>query len=67
MEYSEKNMSIISATFYGIIRSTMECNNCHKIKYSFVFSFLTLRVRGANGMQEGSILAGLVLARAGTG
>jgi ubiquitin C-terminal hydrolase len=34
-DYTEKNKSIISDTFYGIIRSTMKCNSCQKIKYSF--------------------------------
>ena len=34
-DYIEKNKSIISDTFYGIIRSTMKCNTCNKIKYSF--------------------------------
>jgi len=45
-EYSEKNMSIISATFYGIIRSTMECNSCHNIKYSFqTFNLLIFQLK----------------------
>ena len=45
-DYTEKNRSIISDTFYGIIRSTMMCNNCHRIRYSFqTFNFLIFQLK----------------------
>ena len=45
-DYTEKNKSIISDTFYGIIRSTMKCNNCGKIKYSFqTFNLLIFQLK----------------------
>ena len=45
-DYTEKNRSIISDTFYGIIRSTMKCNTCHRIRYSFqTFNFLIFQLK----------------------
>ena len=45
-DYTGKNRSIISDTFYGIIRSTMKCNNCKMIKYSFkTFNFLIFKLK----------------------
>jgi ubiquitin C-terminal hydrolase len=45
-DYTEKNKSIISDTFYGIIRSTMKCNSCKKIKYSFqTFNLLIFQLK----------------------
>ena len=34
-DYVSKNKSIVSETFYGIIRSIMKCNSCNVTKYSF--------------------------------
>jgi ubiquitin C-terminal hydrolase len=45
-DYTEKNRSIISDTFYGIIRSTMMCNACNQIKYSFqTFNLLIFQLK----------------------
>ena len=45
-DYSEKNKSIISDTFYGTICSTMKCNKCNKIKYSFqTFNLLIFQLK----------------------
>jgi ubiquitin C-terminal hydrolase len=45
-EYKEKNKSIISDTFYGIIRSTMKCNSCNKTKFSFqTFNLLIFQLK----------------------
>jgi ubiquitin C-terminal hydrolase len=45
-DYTEKNRSIISDTFYGIVRSTMKCNTCGKIKYSFqTFNLLIFQLK----------------------
>jgi ubiquitin C-terminal hydrolase len=45
-DYKEKNRSIISDTFYGIIRSTMMCNNCKRIKFSFqTFNLLIFQLK----------------------
>ena len=45
-EFSEKNKSIISDNFYGIIRSTMKCSSCCRIKYSFkTFNFLIFKLK----------------------
>ena len=47
--YKGKNKSIISDTFYGIIRSTMKCNYCGKVKYSFKSSnLLDFQFKNAN-------------------
>jgi len=45
-EYTKKNKSIISETFYGVIRSTMKCNSCYQIKYSFqTFNLLIFQLK----------------------
>ena len=45
-DYKEKNRSIISDTFYGTIRSTMKCNHCRKIKYTFqIFNLLIFQLK----------------------
>jgi len=45
-EFTEKNKSIISDTFYGFMRSTMKCSCCGIIKYSFkAFNFLFFKLR----------------------
>ena len=45
-DYTEKNRSIISDTFYGFIRSTMMCCSCCRIKYSFkTFNFLVFKLK----------------------
>ena len=45
-DYTEKNRSIISDTFYGIIRSTMMCNKCNRIKFSFqTFNLLIFQLK----------------------
>jgi ubiquitin C-terminal hydrolase len=45
-DYKEKNKSIIADIFFGIIRSTMKCNTCKKIKYSFqTFNLLIFQLK----------------------
>ena len=45
-DYTKKNKSIISVTFYGINRSTMKCNICNKTKYSFqTFNLLIFQLK----------------------
>ena len=52
-EYTEKNKSIISDTFYGIIRSTMKCNNCNQTKYSFqTFNLLIFQLKNVKEFNQ---------------
>jgi ubiquitin C-terminal hydrolase len=45
-DYKEKNKSIIADTFFGIIRSTMKCKTCQKIKFSFqTFNLLIFQLK----------------------
>jgi ubiquitin C-terminal hydrolase len=45
-DYIKKTKSIISDTFYGTIRSTMKCNHCRKIKYTFqIFNLLIFQLK----------------------
>jgi ubiquitin carboxyl-terminal hydrolase 20/33 len=45
-DYNLRNKSIISDTFYGITRTTMKCNSCARVKYSFqIFNLLTFQLR----------------------
>jgi len=45
-EYTIKNKSIISNIFYGVTRSTLKCNDCCQIKYSFqTFNYLIIKLK----------------------
>ena len=45
-DYSLRNNSIISDTFYGVNRSIMKCNNCGVTKYSFqAFNLLKFQLK----------------------
>jgi ubiquitin C-terminal hydrolase len=52
-EYTDKNKSIISDTFYGIIRSTMKCNSCNQTKYSFqTFNLLIFQLKNVKEFNQ---------------
>jgi ubiquitin C-terminal hydrolase len=58
-DYTEKNKSIISDTFYGIIRSTMKCNDCKRIKYSFqTFNLLIFQLKNVKEFKQKSQIEG---------
>jgi len=55
-DYTEKNRSIISDTFYGIIRSTMMCNTCKQIKYSFqTFNLLIFQLKNVKEYNQNTL------------
>jgi ubiquitin C-terminal hydrolase len=45
-DFTKKNKSIISDTFFGTIRCTEKCNNCNRKKYSFkTFNLLNFKLK----------------------
>ena len=55
-DYTEKNRSIISDTFYGTIRSTTKCNNCNQTKYSFqTFNLLIFQLKNVKEFKQKTI------------
>jgi ubiquitin C-terminal hydrolase len=57
-DYTEKNKSIISDTFYGTICSTMKCNKCQKIKYSFqTFNLLIFQLKNVKENRQKTLKA----------
>ena len=52
-DYQDKNKSIISDTFYGTVRSTMQCKGCNNIKYSFqTFNLLIFQLKKVKEYKE---------------
>ena len=51
--YIRKTTSIIKDTFYIMIRSTMKCNKCFKINYSFkTFNFLIFKLKNVKEFNQ---------------